>query len=36
MMIHVATGFLALGWQAPEIVVAYFGSLPAAFLASLS
>src|SRR5688500_4508301 len=23
MMIHVATGFLALGWQAPEIVVAY-------------
>lgn len=36
MVIHVATGFSALGWQAPEIVVAYFGGLPAAFLASLS
>ena len=36
MMIHVATGFCALGWQAPGAVVAYFGSLPAAFLASLS
>lgn len=36
MMIHVATGFSALGWQAPGTVVAYFGSLPAAVLASLS
>ena len=36
MMIHAATGFSALGWHAPETVVAYFGSLPAAFLASLS
>jgi Domain of unknown function (DUF5658) len=36
MMIHVATGFSALGWHAPETVVAYFGSLPAAFFASLS
>jgi hypothetical protein len=36
MMIHVATGFSTLGWQAPGTVVAYFGSLPAAFLASLS
>ena len=36
MMIHVATGFSALGWQAPETVIAYFGSLPAAFLASIS
>lgn len=36
MMIHVATGFSALGWQAPRTIVAYFGSLPAAFLASLS
>ncbi len=36
MMIHVATGFSTLGWQAPETVVAYFTSLPAAFLASLS
>jgi Domain of unknown function (DUF5658) len=36
MLIHVATGFSALGWQAPGTVVAYFGSLPAAFLASLT
>jgi hypothetical protein len=36
MMIHVATGFSALGWEAPGTVVAYFGSLPAAFLASIS
>ena len=36
MMIHVATGFFALGWQAPGAVLAYFGSLPAAFLASIS
>ena len=36
MMIHAATGFSALGWQAPGTVVAYFGSLPAAFLASVS
>ena len=36
MMIHVATGFSALGWQAPGTVFAYLGSLPAAFLASLS
>lgn len=36
MMIHAATGFSALGWQAPGTVVAYFGSLPAAFLAAVS
>jgi Domain of unknown function (DUF5658) len=36
MIIHVATGFSALGWRAPGAVVAYFGSLPAAFLASVS
>jgi hypothetical protein len=35
MMIHVATGLSALGWHAPETVVAYFGSLPSAFLACL-
>lgn len=35
MIIHVATGFSALGWQAPGTVFAYFGSLPSAFLASL-
>jgi hypothetical protein len=36
MMIHVATGFSAFGWQAPWTVVSYFSSLPAAFFASLS
>ena len=36
MAVHVATGFSALGWQAPETVVAYFGGLPSAFLAFLS
>lgn len=36
MMVHVATGFAALGWQAPETVVAYFGGLPSAFLAFFS
>ena len=36
MMIHIATGFSALGWQAPGTVAAYFGSLPAAFLAALT
>ena len=28
MTIHVATGFTALGWQAPQTVLAYFASLP--------
>ena len=32
MMVHVATGFTALGWQAPQTVAAYFGGLPHAFL----
>lgn len=36
MMIHIATGFSTLGWQAPATVFAYFGSLPAAFLASVA
>jgi hypothetical protein len=36
MMVHVATGFTALGWQAPETVAAYFGGLPHAFLALFS
>lgn len=36
MAVHVATGFSALGWQAPETVVAYFGGLPSAFLAFIS
>ncbi len=36
MMVHVATGFTALGWQAPETVVSLFwrsaSCLPTAFL----
>ena len=36
MVVHVATGFSALGWQAPETVVAYFGGLPGAFLSFFS
>lgn len=36
MMVHVATGFTALGWQAPETVAAYFGDLPHAFLGLFS
>jgi hypothetical protein len=36
MTIHIATGFFALGWQAPKTVLAYFGSLPGAFVAFLS
>lgn len=33
MMVHVATGFSALGWYAPETVFAYFSNLPGVFLA---
>lgn len=36
MMVHVATGFAALGWQAPETVASYFSGLPHAFLALFS
>lgn len=36
MMVHVATGFSALGWQAPQTVLVYFGGLPGAFLAFFS
>jgi len=36
MFVHVATGFFALGWDAPATVFAYFVGLPHAFLASLS
>lgn len=34
MGVHVATGFSALGWQAPTTVLTYLGNLPSAFLAS--
>jgi hypothetical protein len=30
MLVHGATGFTALGWEAPFVVLTYFGSLPAA------
>ena len=36
MIVHIATGFSALGWHAPAIVLSYFGSLPNTFLASFS
>jgi hypothetical protein len=32
MLVHVATGCVALGWQTPIVVVDYVGSLPKAFL----
>jgi len=36
MVVHAVTGFTALGWQAPAIVLTYFVSLPHAVVASLS
>ncbi len=33
MLIHAATGFTALGWDAPITVLTYFGTLPGSFLA---
>lgn len=36
MMIHVATGFSALGWHAPATVLSYLVSLPKAVVASFS
>ena len=36
MIVHVATGFSALGWHAPATVFSYFVSLPGAALASVS
>lgn len=32
MLVHVATGCVALGWQTPVVVLGYLGSLPNAFL----
>lgn len=32
MLIHAATGCVALGWQGPIIVLGYVGNLPHAFL----
>ena len=36
MLVHVATGCVALGWQTPIVVVDYVGSLPNAFLSLFS
>jgi len=36
MGVHVATGVSALGWDAPATVLAYFTSLPNAFMAFFS
>jgi hypothetical protein len=36
MIVHAATGFSALGWQAPETVLSYFVHLPQSALALLS
>ena len=36
MLVHVATGFSALGWQAPATILTYFIGLPKAFLAFLA
>ena len=32
MLVHAATACVALGWDAPIMVLAYFGKLPNAFL----
>jgi Domain of unknown function (DUF5658) len=36
MLVHVLTGFSALGWHAPAAVLTYFISLPRAFMAAFS
>lgn len=36
MAVHMATGFSALGWEAPATVLSYFVGLPQAFIASFS
>ena len=36
MVVHMVTGFSALGWHAPATVFAYFVSLPQSFLSSFS
>jgi hypothetical protein len=36
MIVHAATGFSALGWEAPGAVFAYFASLPADVLSHFS
>ena len=36
MIVHTATGFCALGWDGPIVVLGYFGAIPTAFLGLLS
>ena len=36
MLVHTATGFYALGWEGPIVMLGYFGTIPRAFLALLS
>ncbi|HSS21850.1 MAG TPA: DUF5658 family protein [Pyrinomonadaceae bacterium] len=36
MIVHLVTGFSALGWHAPVTVLSYFVGLPHAFVAALS
>ena len=36
MLVHAATGCLALGWQAPIVVLSYFRTIPQAFLGLFS
>jgi uncharacterized protein DUF5658 len=35
MLVHVATGCVAMGWQTPIIIVGFVGSLPNVFLSLL-
>jgi hypothetical protein len=36
MILHVVTGYTALGWQAPVVVASYFGGLPKALFSLVS
>jgi len=36
MILHVVTGYTALGWHAPIVVASYFGSLPKALFSLVS
>jgi hypothetical protein len=36
MFVHAATALSALGWQGPETMIAYLGSLPHAFVSLFS
>ena len=36
MLVHAATGCIALGWQGPMIVLGYFGTATSAFLGLIS